>query len=118
MVTENTFNPFIAVYILASQPYGTLYVGVTSDLPGRILKHRNGTYEGFSKKYDVHRLVWYELHPRMLIAIQREKTIKKYKRDWKINLIEADNPHWEDLYPPLINRWRKEVAAFNGQIER
>ena len=95
-------DAFIAVYILASQRHGTLYVGVTSDLPTRISQHREGTIEGFTKRYGVKRLVWFEPHDIITLAIRREKAIKKYKREWKINLIERENPAWDDLYPRLF----------------
>ncbi len=91
----------IAVYILASAIRGTLYIGVTSDLPTRIWQHREGLMPGFSKKYSCKRLVWYETHEDISIAIQREKSLKRYLRDWKINLIERDHPHWDDLYMSL-----------------
>ena len=93
---------FIAVYLLASRRHGTLYVGVTSDLPTRIAQHRAGTLEGFTKQYGVKRLVWFEQHDDIASAIRREKAVKKYKRDWKINLIERENPGWDDLYPSLF----------------
>src|ERR1700722_11782807 len=93
---------FIAVYILASHRYGTLYVGVTSELPVRIAQHREGTLDGFTKQYGVKLLVWFEQHTDIASAIHREKLIKKYKRDWKINLIERENPDWDDLYPRLF----------------
>ncbi len=93
---------YIAAYILASRPYGTLYIGVTSEFAKRIWEHREGLYPGFTRKYGVKRLVWYEPHHSMTAAIQREKSLKKYKRDWKINLIERENPRWEDLYPQLF----------------
>ena len=89
------------VYLLASKPYGTLYIGVTSDLRKRIWQHKNNLVEGFSHKYKVHRLVWYELHETMYTAIEREKNLKNWKRDWKISLIEQQNPYWSDLYPGL-----------------
>lgn len=85
------------VYILASQFKGTLYTGVTSDIERRMFEHRNETHGGFSKRYDVKRLVFLELHERMDDAIHREKQIKKWNRDWKIRLIEQDNPQWRDL---------------------
>ena len=85
------------VYILASQPRSTLYIGVTSDLLARLHQHRNGTIEGFTSKYGIHRLVRFEMFGDMLSAIAREKQLKRWHRAWKINLIEADNPHWEDL---------------------
>jgi putative endonuclease len=68
----------------------------------RVLEHREGLIEGFTKKYGVHRLVWYEPHELMTEAIRREKTIKKYPREWKINLIERENPYWDDLFPGLV----------------
>jgi putative endonuclease len=88
-------SPF--VYILASQPRGTLYIGVTSDLPKRIFDHRNGTLLGFTSRYRVYRLVHAERFDRMPEAIAREKQLKNWHRQWKINLIEAENPHWDDL---------------------
>ena len=92
---------FPCVYILASKPYGTLYIGVTSDLRKRIWQHKNNLVEGFSHKYRVHRLVWYELHESRYTAIEREKNLKNWKRNWKISLIEQQNPYWTDLYPGL-----------------
>jgi putative endonuclease len=89
------------VYILASNKYGTLYVGVTSDLLSRIYQHKDEWFEGFTKKYGVKKLVYYEQHLDVSQAILREKQIKKWRRDWKINLIERDNPHWVDIYLEL-----------------
>ena len=89
------------VYILVSKPYGTLYIGVTSDLRKRIWQHKNSLVDGFSHKYKVHRLVWFELHESMYTAIEREKNLKNWKRDWKISLIERQNRAWSDLYPGL-----------------
>jgi putative endonuclease len=86
-----------AVYILADKPYGTLYVGVTSNLAQRVEAHRNGTAEGFTKEYGVHTLVYFEAHEDMYEAIQREKRLKKWNRAWKIRLIEEMNPEWKDL---------------------
>jgi putative endonuclease len=83
--------------MLASGFNGTLYVGVTSDLPARIMQHREGMVDGFTKRHNVKRLVWYELTDRMTDAIASEKRIKKWPRDWKKNLIERDNPAWNDL---------------------
>nr|WP_293681360.1 GIY-YIG nuclease family protein [uncultured Phenylobacterium sp.] len=91
-----------AVYIMASRKHGTLYIGVTSDLVGRVGQHREGVYEGFTKQHSVKRLVWYELHDGIEAAIHREKRLKKYKREWKINLIERDNPDWDDLFPQFF----------------
>ena len=91
-----------AVYILASRPQGTLYTGVTSDLVKRVWEHRSGLVEGFTKRYRVHRLVYFEFHDRIDEAIQREKSIKKWNRAWKIDLIEASNPRWRDLWTTII----------------
>ena len=85
-----------AVYILANKRNGTLYVGVTSDLTKRIWEHKNNLVEGFTKKYHVHQLVWYELHESMESAIMREKRLKEWKRAWKLELIEGKNPDWLD----------------------
>ena len=101
MVSRDSCNVCIAVYMMASRRHGTIYIGVTSRFPGRILEHREGLVSGFTKKYGVKRLVWYEVHESILSAIQREKSLKKYKRDWKINLIERENTYWEDLYPAI-----------------
>src|SRR3546814_843806 len=89
------FSPI--VYLLASRRNGTLYVGVTSDLAGRVYKHREGMIPGFTRDYSVHRLVWFERHATMEHAIQREKRIKKWHRAWKLELIEKENPEWNDL---------------------
>ncbi|HEY1288448.1 MAG TPA: GIY-YIG nuclease family protein [Burkholderiales bacterium] len=86
-----------AVYILASKRNGTLYVGVTSNLAGRVEAHRADAVEGFTKEYGVHMLVYFELHAEMYEAIQREKRLKKWNRAWKIRLIEESNPDWADL---------------------
>ncbi len=90
------------VYILASHYKGTLYTGVTSDLIKRIWKHKNDYVDGFSNKYKVHLLVWYEQHENMASAIAREKAIKAWKRKWKLELIEKTNPAWSDLYKDLV----------------
>ena len=89
------------VYILASQPRGTLYIGVTSSLPARIWQHRNDQADGFTRRYGVHTLVWYEVHEQMESAILREKALKAWKRLWKIQLVEDANPAWRDLYPDI-----------------
>ena len=89
------------VYLLASQRNGTLYVGVTSSLVQRAWQHREGLADGFTRKYGVKSLVWYEQHATMESAIQREKAIKEWKRDWKIALIEKTNPGWRDLYTEI-----------------
>jgi putative endonuclease len=91
-----------AVYLLASERVGTLYVGVTSDLVARTWQHREHVVDGFTKRYGVTNLVWYELHETMDAAITREKCIKKWNRQWKVRLIEEMNPHWEDLWPTLV----------------
>jgi putative endonuclease len=89
------------VYLLASQPHGTLYVGVTSDLVQRVGQHKNKAVPGFTSTYGVDRLMWFEAHELWEPAIRREKQIKEWKRAWKIQLIETDNPHWADLYSYL-----------------
>ena len=91
-----------AVYILASKRNGTLYIGVTSDIVKRVWEHNNNLVEGFTKRYSVHRLVWYELHESIESAIKREKQLKDWKRQWKLELIEDTNPNWIDLYPTII----------------
>ena len=90
--------PTPCVYILASRPNGALYVGVTSDLVKRVWEHKNDFVDGFTKRYRVHKLVWHETHETMESAIMREKALKKWKRVWKVELIEKDNPTWTDLY--------------------
>lgn len=87
------------VYLLASGSKGTIYVGVTSDLVKRIWQHREGVVEGFTARYGVHQLVWYEQHATMLSAITGEKAIKHWRHAWEIQLIEDSNPAWKDLYP-------------------
>ena len=89
------------VYLLASAPYGTLYIGTTSNLRKRVWEHKNHLVDGFCRKYKVHHLVWYELHSSMYRAISREKNLKNWKRDWKISSIELHNPDWLDLYDSL-----------------
>lgn len=90
------------VYILASKKNGTLYIGVTSNLIQRIWQHKNKQVAGFTEKYGVHLLVYYEQHEMMESAIIREKQMKKWKRDWKIGLIEKDNPQWRDLWEEIL----------------
>lgn len=90
-----------AVYLLASRRNGTLYIGVTSNLPQRIWQHRKEAVEGFTQKYAVHRLVYFELHDDMATAISREKQLKHWNRAWKIALIEKANPTWRDLWPDI-----------------
>jgi len=89
------------VYILASKKNGTLYIGVTSNLLKRVYEHKNNLVEGFTQKYNVHKLVYYEIYQNIHDAITREKRIKKWKRQWKIELIEQSNPNWEDLFDSL-----------------
>jgi putative endonuclease len=89
------------VYILASREYGTLYIGVTSDLLARIYQHRTAAMQGFTSRYRVYRLVRFELFATMPEAIAREKQLKRWHRQWKINLIESENPDWHDLAPGL-----------------
>ena len=91
-----------AVYMLANKRSGTLYIGVTSDLIGRTWQHRNHIVDGFSKRYSVDRLVWFELHDSMETAIVREKQLKKWLRSWKVQLIEEANPGWSDLWPSIL----------------
>ena len=86
------------VYILCSKRNGTLYIGVTSDPIKRVYQHKNKLVDGFTKKYDVKQLVWYEKHESVESAIQGEKQLKKWKRAWKLKLIEKSNPQWNDLY--------------------
>lgn len=90
------------VYILSSQKNGTLYIGVTSNLIQRIYQHKEGQVDGFTKKYGVKTLVYYEIHQTAESAIMREKQIKEWKRNWKLELIEKSNPHWLDLYQEVI----------------
>jgi putative endonuclease len=89
------------VYLLASRPYGTLYVDVTADLQRRVYEHKNKAVPGFTARYGVDKLVWFEAHDSAEAAIRREKQINEWRRDWKITMIERDNPHWIDLYPSL-----------------
>ena len=90
------------VYLLANKPYGTLYVGVTSDLMQRVFEHKSKAMPGFSARYRVGTLVWFEAHDSIEAAIRREKQIKEWKREWKFNLIERTNPYWIDLYHNLM----------------
>jgi putative endonuclease len=90
------------VYLLASGRNGTLYVGVTNDVIRRVAEHREGLADGFTKKYHVHHLMWFEAHEEIDQAILREKQIKRWKREWKLELFRETNPRWEDLYPALL----------------
>ena len=86
------------VYILASRKHGTLYIGVTNDLVRRVYQHKNDVVRGFTSRYGVHLLVWFEIYDDVVSAITREKELKKWRREWKVNLIERSNPEWVDLY--------------------
>src|SRR5262245_60067704 len=92
----------IAVYIMTDSRYGTLYLGVTSDLVHRISQHRCGEGSDFTRKYNCTKLVWYEVHANMASAIQRETSLKRYSRQWKIDLIEKTNPGWNDLWDKIL----------------
>ena len=94
---------FYFIYILASKRNGTLYIGVTSNLPKRVWEHKNNLVEGFTKKYNVHNLVYFEQTENAQSAFLREKQLKKWKREWKIELIEKDNPEWKDLYEKILD---------------
>jgi putative endonuclease len=89
------------VYILASRKHGTLYIGVTNDLIRRVYQHKNKLIKGFTSQYNVTLLMWYEGYDNPTSAIEREKELKKWRREWKINLIERDNPDWDDLYQQI-----------------
>ena len=104
------------VYILASKPYGTLYLGVTNDLLGRVQAHREGIGSQFTSRYALKMLVFYEPFADIEAAIQREKTLKHYVRQWKINLIERENPHWADLYPTLLALPGNRVVEARGTM--
>jgi putative endonuclease len=93
-------KPFY-VYMLASAKNGTLYIGVTSNLVKRIWEHREGLADGFTKQHNVKQLVWFETHVNVMAAITREKQLKKWNRQWKINLIQTTNPEWRDLYEDI-----------------
>ena len=90
------------VYILSSHKNGTLYIGVTNNLVRRVWEHKNELVEGFTHRYEIHHLVYYELHESIESAITREKQIKKWRRIWKLNLIEEKNPEWKDLYRNIL----------------
>ena len=94
-------EPFIAVYILASRPRGTLYVGMTNDLVRRVYEHREGLADGFTKEHCVKTLVYYERHATAIAAIQREKNIKHWSRKWKVDLVLSQNPNWRDLWDEI-----------------
>lgn len=116
-----------AVYLLASAPFGTLYVGVTSDLNFRMAQHAQGLFEGFTKKHGIKVLVYYEFHLTMADAIAREKRLKKWNRQWKYRLVEETNPEWRNLFDPttgevfdppaLLDRLQSEPDPF-GDLPR
>ena len=91
------------VYILASRPRGALYIGVTSDLPKRVWEHKTKAVAGHSAKYDIDKLVYFEMHGSAEAAIRREKAMKKWNRAWKVRLVEQNNPEWRDLYETLLH---------------
>ena len=93
------------VYILTNKPHGTLYTGVTSKLVQRVYWHRKGVVEGFTKRYNLKKLVYFEKHDQIQDAILREKRIKEWKRAWKVRLIEENNPEWRDLYPEIASTY-------------
>ena len=90
------------VYIMANFRYGAIYTGLTSDLPKRVWEHKNEVVPGFTKRYHIHDLVWYEVHETIESAIQREHNMKHWKGEWKTVLVDAMNPEWDDLYPTLF----------------
>jgi putative endonuclease len=90
------------VYIMANKPQGTLYIGVTSDIVKRVYQHKNDFVDGFTRKYELKRLVYYEVFDEIAEAIKREKQLKEWQRKWKIELIEKQNPKWEDLYETIL----------------
>ncbi len=102
------------VYILASKRNGTLYTGVTKDLPNRLFEHQNELTPGFTSRYNVKTLVWFEEYDLLTTAITREKTIKKWPRQWKLNLIEAENPDWQDISLPA--RFMISLSAPNSPL--
>src|SRR5258705_2032579 len=104
------------VYILASKPQGTLYVGVTNDLIRRVIEHKNGEIPGFTKRYNVKRLVYYEPYEDYEAALAREKKLKRWRRDWKRSLIEETNSHWIDLFPAMAVRARRFHPALSKTV--
>jgi len=90
------------VYIMTNRPFGVLYIGVTADLIRRVYEHRTGAVKSFSKEYNLSRLVYFERHEEILLAIAREKAMKKWRREWKVELIEKANPGWDDLYDQIV----------------
>jgi putative endonuclease len=100
-----------AVYIMSNVKRGVIYVGVTSNLPNRATEHREGRFEGFTKKYQLKRLVWYRLYGDMLDAITLEKRLKRWRREWKFRLVEEMNPEWDDLWPELMGH--QDIGALS-----
>ena len=90
------------IYIMANKENGTIYIGVTSNLVKRVYEHKNKICEGFTKKYELNKLVYYEVFDEIMTAIEREKQLKKWNREWKLNLIEKENPNWDDLYESIL----------------
>jgi len=107
-----------AVYMLASQRNGTLYIGVTSDLIQRVWQHKEGLADGFTKTYGVKMLVWYEQHETMESAISKEKAMKKWLRTWKLKTIEKINPDWNDLWPEIIGEKPQAVVPANAGTQQ
>ena len=105
------------VYILASQKKGTLYIGITNDLLTRVYQHKEGLVESFTKQYQVYQLVYFEQTADVLSAIAREKQLKNWKRQWKIDLIEQGNPQWEDLYPNLVGNGSRIRSGMTRKVE-
>ena len=95
-------NKSYYVYIMANEPRGVLYIGMSSDLPKRAWQHRDGVLEGFTKKYGVNRLVYFECHNDAAFAARRERAMKRWRRDWKIKLVETNNPTWRDLFADVV----------------
>ena len=103
------------VYLLASKKHGTLYLGVTNDIVRRVYEHRTKAVDGFTARYGVDKLVWFEIYDDVATAIAREKELKKWRRDWKIRLIEEQNPGWVDLYPGIaISEATRNSPSFRG----
>ena len=106
-------DSLIGCYIMTNRMHGAVYIGVSSQLITRVAQHREGVLPGHTRKYGLKRLVWYEFHDTIVGAIQREKSLKRWPRDWKAKLIERDNPHWDDLFPGLATNG-VEVAPVPG----
>jgi putative endonuclease len=104
------------LYVLASRKHGTLYIGVTGDLSRRLWEHREGLVQGFTSRYGVTSLVYCEIFGDVKAAIQREKTMKRWPRQWKVNLIERDNPHWADLYPAMVGQTQSASVAMTSEV--